>query len=181
MLQNDWIESVRGHFAIAAVGGSTLMSQSGEGRVDRARLFLLKHMPLANLASLSADEFAQALNAKTTALAKDLPRPDDGKPNWGAARKVLNIYLRMCVMNKDLHPAFKLAAVEPFLEVPLDRQVVAKLDAAGGTKHAKTFKIKTLSPALSAELQANALAVSKRKGRHRYELDVLYWNQQPDA
>lgn len=176
MTSDEWLEAVRRHLAVSSVGSSTLRMQSGEGCVDRARSFLRRRVPVDGLRDLGADEFAKFLDSKTVALARELPRLQDKKPNWGAARKVLNIFLRSCAMNRDLHHAYRLAHVEPLLEVPLDGQIVAAIDAAGGYCFAANFRIRGLDRRASLEIQDAAMELAKNKGLFRYQLDVLYWN-----
>ncbi|MBL7188519.1 MAG: hypothetical protein ISS70_19510 [Phycisphaerae bacterium] len=176
MRRTTWANDVRLHLALASVGNSTLMKQSGKGRVNRARLFLANEVPIASVSAFDKSAFSTFLDQKTIGLSRQLPRPDDGRPNWGAARKVISIFLRMCAMNKDLHTAFNLATVEPLLEVPLDNQIVAKIDQESGSHFSKNFKIKYLSPDLNSDIQGAALRLASRERIYRYELDVLYWN-----
>jgi len=171
-----WIEKVRGHLAIASVGNTTLMMQSGKGRVSRSQQFLITKMQLDHISDLDESEFKEYLNKKTNALSKQLLRPDNLQPNWGAARKVINIYLRQCSMNKDLNKYFSLNKVEPFLEVPLDNHVVKKIDEKSKTKYSKTFRIKTLKKTENGKIQTLASNLASNESLHRYELDVLYWN-----
>ena len=177
MPRTNWAENVRLHLAIASVGNSTLMMQSGVGRIDRARSFLQDEMRLNDFSTLSEADFVTLLDEKTHRLAAHLPRPRDDVPNWGAARKVLNIYLRLCAMNKDVNQAFGLGQIEPFLELPLDRDAVKGLDRHAGTQFRKEFRIKSLTLEQNSELQKIASQVATEKGVHRYELDVLYWNR----
>src|SRR5882724_67317 len=170
MERAKWLEAIRVHLAMASVGGSTLRSQVKPGGVQAARKFL-KNFPIKNLANLNEKKFSKLLNQKTTALSKNLLRPDNNEPNFGAARKVLNIFLRHCAMNKDLHRKFKLKAVDKFLEVPLDSYVVKGIDK----NFARGFKIKTLTPYCNSVLQEAAMKIARRKKLHRYELDVLFW------
>ena len=172
----NWTNDVRLHLALASVGNSTLMMQSGVGRVQRATGFLAESLSLSALSGLDEARFLKFLDQKTGELASLLPRPDTQAPNWGAARKVLNIYLRLCAMNKDLNPAFGLSVVEPLLEVPLDGQVVSKIDECTGSKFARDFTIKDLAEDMSADIQAAAKVFAAAKGLHRYELDVVFWN-----
>ena len=176
MKRRDWPETVRLHLAAASVGNTTLMMQAGKGRIGRAREYLRSQVLLTGLSQFKGAHFAEFLNANTNALSLELRRPEDNKPNWGAARKVLSIFLRQCAMNKDLNPAFKLATVEPFLEVPLDSQIVGKIDKLAVTGYASNFRIKSLEPALNSEIQKVALGIASSEGLHRYELDVLFWN-----
>ncbi|MDD2763925.1 MAG: hypothetical protein PHE83_08145 [Opitutaceae bacterium] len=180
-MRTTWPEKVRKHLAIASVGGSTLMMQSGKDRGKNARAFLLANVPLTGLSAMDEAAFLTFLDQRTTELARILPRPDDNLPNWGAARKVLNIYLRLCAMNKDTHRTFNLAVAEPFLEVPLDNDVVEGIDQRWGTRFKRTFKIKTLTPQFSAEIQAAAKRLAATESLYRYELDVLFWRDPTGA
>lgn len=176
MRRESWLADVRSHLALASVTNSTLMMQSTKGRVGRAQQFLLTEVPLDGLSNLNEADFLKFLNQTTDALSLKLLRIEDSQPNWGAARKVLNIYLRLCTMNKDLHPAFKLSNLEPFLEVPLDNHVIGKIDAAIKTGYASKFAIKNLTLEFNTEIQASALKIADEQGLYRYELDALYWN-----
>lgn len=181
MPRNKWPEDVRVHLAIVSVGNSTLRSQSGKGCNERARNFLRDEMKLSGLSELDEKSFFAFLDQKTVQLAALLPLPDSSGPNWGAARKVISIYFRLCAMNKDVNSEFDLSSIEPFLEVPLDSEVIKGIDKQEGTAHAKTFRIRTLTPFRNTEFQALAKRIAVQKGLHRYELDVLYWNRLSDA
>ncbi|NOU41423.1 MAG: hypothetical protein HOO85_09170 [Methylotenera sp.] len=181
MQRENWPDAVRLHLAIASVGNSTLMMQSGKGRVARAQKFLISEMSLKGLTGMNELAFAEFLNKKTEALSLKLLKPEDDQPNWGAARKVINIFLRLCAMNKDLHLTFNLASIEQFLEVPLDSQIVAKVDEKTGSKYAPKFRIKNLNPQLNQKIQDAAMLLANMENLNRYELDVLYWNSQKHA
>lgn len=171
----EWLESVREHLAMASVGSSTLRSQVNAGGAELARNFLKKEILLINLEGINEGDFLEFLNRKTKSLSKNLLRPDNGQPNFGAARKVLNIFLRHCAMNKDLHRAFKLDTVEQFLEVPLDSYVVKGIDRDSNSNFARSFSIRNLTPKLNADIQSAAMEIAHRRKLHRYELDVLFW------
>jgi hypothetical protein len=175
--KTDWPEIVRTHLAKASVGGSTLRGQCPGGGVRLARDFLIRNVPITNLKNMKATEFLNFLNTKTSALSKKLKHPDTKRPNFGAARKVINIFIRLCAMNKDLHREFKLANVEPFLEVPLDSHVVDKIRENNPTNIAlpARFTIRDLIPDNSSAIQEVAMQIAKAHNLHRYELDVLYW------
>lgn len=173
---SEWVNHLRKHLAVASVGNSTLMKQSGKERVVRAQRFLIRSMKLDKLATFDETKFKSFLSAKTRALSKELPRPVDLTPNWGAARKVINIYLRLCAMNKDINDYYELSSIEPYLEVPLDNHIVEKIDEELDTEYLKYFKIITLSATENRKLQNCASQLALEKGLYRYELDVLYWN-----
>ncbi|ENN6985943.1 hypothetical protein ACAB91_004503 [Vibrio parahaemolyticus] len=168
-------EIVRKHYALASVGGSTLRRQCQPGGKDRAQSFLLNSFPLLELAEIRTEtDFVDFLSVKTEELSKLLVV--DHRYNWGAARKVLNIYLKLCAANKDLHPFFKLSTVEPFLEVPLDSHVVRSIDKDVSTNFIADFQIKRLTKERSDVIQSVAHSIAANKELYRYELDYLYWN-----
>jgi len=174
--RGTWLADVRSHLAMASVSNSALMNQSGKGRVIKSQMFLLEEMPLSGLSTMGEHELYEFLDAKTKTLSGQLLRTDDGQPNWGAARKIINIFLRLCAMNKDLNPAYGLSNVEPFLEVPLDTHIVSKIIKSRGGEFDSPFKIKTLTKGLSSTIQLAAKEIAEQRGLFRYELDVIYWN-----
>ena len=176
MNQNEWVEHLRKHYAIASVGGSTLMHQSGKGRNFRTQQYLINNLSFEDIASLDKTGFQTFLDNKTTELSRELPKPDNGRPNWGAARKVLNIFLRQCAMNKDINSFFELNRIEGYLEVPLDNHIVEKIDENADTSFAPNFKIRDLTKKVSDEIQKKASDIATEKEVNRYELDVLFWN-----
>lgn len=179
MRRDEWNECVRQHIALVAVGSSTLRRQVKEGGVEKARKFLKDWLYLHGLEFLDRDAYCGLLDEWTHALSKKLLKPHSRKGNWGAARKVLNIYLRMCAMNKDLHRAFNLKRIEPFLEVPLDSQVVKKIDEANHTNDSRGFRLMGLTRKASGLWQERAerIASGPEVRRYRYELDVMFWRQ----
>jgi hypothetical protein len=174
--RESWLADVRAHLAMASVSNSALMHQSGKGRVIKSQMFLLDEMQLSGLTTMGEREFYRFLDDKTDVLSGQLLREDDGQPNWGAARKIINIFLRLCAMNKDLNPAYGLSSLEPFLEVPLDNHIVSKIVESKGAEFKSPFQIKTLTRELSSAIQLEAKGIAERKGLFRYELDVIYWN-----
>jgi hypothetical protein len=179
--REKWLADVRAHIAMASVSNSALMQQSGKGRVSRSQIFLLTEMSLSGMAAICEDDFYEFLNRKTESLSSQLLRIDDDQPNWGAARKIINIYLRLCAMNKDLHPGFGMSNVEPMLEVPLDNHTVSKISEIAGIEFTPKFQIKNLGPTLNSIIQFEAKKIADKHGLFRYELDVLYWNNKKIA
>jgi hypothetical protein len=171
-----WIEKLRKHYCIASVGNSTLMHQSGQGRNNAAQQFLLNEFPLIGLATLDERKFHALLDTRTSLLADRLPTPNSNVPNWGAARKVINIYLRLCAMNKDIHQHCALGSIESYFEVPLDNHIVARIDHYAKTKYKEQFKIKNLTKEVSDEIQETASGLATSFNLKRYELDILFWN-----
>lgn len=79
-------------------------------------------------------------------------------------------------MNKDLNPHFRLGNVEPFLKIPLDNQIVKKINDEANTHFRKTFTIRGLERKDSNRIQGVAARIAKIHRLYRYELDVLFWN-----
>lgn len=176
MKKNEWIECLRKHFAVSCIGNSTLRSQVKSGGNDIARQFLMDNFPLDPLKNMNEVEFQTMLDQKTVLLSQKLIKPNSKEGNWGAARKVINIYLRLCSMNKDVNNYHKLDKIEDYLEIPLDSHVVKEIDKLSKTTHSKNFKIITLENSESVELQKLAKTNATQKALKRYELDILFWN-----
>ncbi|MCY7294692.1 hypothetical protein [Alteromonas sp. a30] len=175
--KKKWIEKLRIHLCIACVGGSTLRSQSTKGQVDRCRDYLKESFELKNISNLSRKGFLELIDSKTIELSEQLPNPKTLTPNWGAARKVINIYLRLCAMNKDINDFYNLSNIEEYLEVPLDSQIVKRIKANSPSGlPSGEFKIIHLVKNDSDKFQRAAKAIARKERVHRYELDVLYWN-----
>lgn len=170
----DLIGRLQVRTAMFAIGRSTLRSQGAPGMVAEARRFL--HNIDLNLFSVGeSKQFMTVLDKQTNLLATRFP--GGGRGNWGAARKSLNIFLRDVIYCRPLCEHYKLAAIEPWLEVPLDSNVHEGLlsDAAGTV--VPWPGVKALTPAISSQLQGTASAVAKSLGVARVHLDVRYWRR----
>lgn len=100
--------------------------------------------------------------------------------SWRLARKLLNIYIRDCVYSRLLCAHYRLEAIEPFLEVPLDSFVAKGLTAEamerGQTRRLpKWSTIKGLERAESDLYQAFASELAAERGHARIHLDVVLW------
>ena len=179
--ETEWIENVLQHLSSLSVGGSTLRSQCAEGGVMSARNFL-RQLSISDLSRMDQTQFARFLQQQTTNLSRKILHPQTGKPNFGAARKVINIFLRTCAMNKDIYKKFNLKKIEPFLEVPIDRQVVNKINAIkieNGYRFnlptAQPFTIRDLDSTNHRLFQNAASQIAADMGLYRYELDIIFW------
>lgn len=100
--------------------------------------------------------------------------------SWGLARKLLNIYIRDCVYSRMLCAHYRLEAIEPFLEVPLDsftgKALNAEAKARGQTHRLPDWQsIKGLEREESDRFQAFASELAEERGHARVHLDVLMW------
>lgn len=170
----DFIDDLHSRVAMMAIGRSTLRSQGAPGMVECARKFLRR----LDLRPLSKPvKFDAWLDRQTLKLACDFP--GEGKGNWGAARKSLNIFLRDALYSRPLCTHFTLAHLESSLEVPLDSHVYAGL--VSDTDDPESFPpwpgVKYLTSKTSRDLQARAAAVAHVLGVARVHLDLRYWRR----
>lgn len=177
--QSEWVKYLRKHLCIASVGSSTVMSQSGKGRVKKPREYLLRNFDLGGICNLDEVAFQKLIDEKTESLSKELLKPDGKTPNWGASRKIINIYLRLCAMNKDINRYYNLSEIEKYLEIPLDSETVKRIKKESKLKTLpKNFTIKGLTKNDSDKFQEAARNIAIEKRLHRYELDILFWNSE---
>ncbi len=182
MEEQKWINRVIRYVANMSVGPSTLRRQVEKGGVANARQFLIDEIDLQQVGSLQAEAAFQGyLDKKTKQLANILRRPDNNAPNWGAARKVINIYLIQSSLNRHLYQYFNLHNIESFMEVPLDsfafKYIISKSDSLDvGTP----FRIINLTSEDSKKIQSAAAKIAKNKSIKRYELDIISWRNPTD-
>lgn len=111
--------------AVCSVSGSTLRKIVSKGDVQKIREFLL-NLGMKRLLRCTKNQklFKKKLDYLTKELSKKLTVNDSviNKPKnlWGAARKVLNIYFRLCNQDIVVHNFCGFNNVESVLEVPLD-------------------------------------------------------------
>jgi len=167
----DLIDRLKVRTAMLAIGRSTLRKQGAPGMVATARRFL-RALDLSLFAVDTHERFKSVLDRQTELLASQFP--DGGRGNWGAARKSLNIFLRDVVYCRLLCEHYKLAGLEPWLEVPLDRDVHKGL--LSDTPSTVPWPgVKALTPEVSAELQNTASIVAESLQTARVHLDIRYW------
>lgn len=172
----DFIDYLQARVAMLAIGRSTLRKQGAAGMVGVARKFL-RGVKLQEFSGLTRQQFASTLETQTTLLAKNFP--NGGKGNWGAARKSLNIFLRDVAYCRLLCKHYKLASIEPWLELPLDSNSYKGLlsDITNPDEVSNWPGVKALTPNVSTELQDIATSVAKYFGVPRVHLDVRYWRR----
>lgn len=161
--------------ASASVGNSTLRGQGAKGVVDSSRKALARIKIDKYSVVSTQDEFLRILEGDTQELMKSLPT---GAQNWGAARKVLNIFLRSLVYNKHICKALKFNHIEKWLEIPLDSHVAKGLSSTTlGSDLPRWHSIKHLNKNDSDRYQTIANKIAQKLGINRVDLDIYLWRQ----
>jgi hypothetical protein len=154
-----------------SVGGTTVRGMpTGTTKAARSSL---RRTRLYTLPTTSRSSFVAWLDQQTRRIAKSLP-----EPSWGVARKVLNIFIRSCVYDAPIRAHFHLAAVESWLEVPLDQGVGAGIRACSG-EDLPRFANKHLTPSVNAGYQAAARRIARRAGTKPIHLESCWWRVEP--
>ena len=152
--------------------GSSLRNQGAPGVVAAARKGLAD-MNLLQLPRAGSEDFTRHLDDITQKLLCSFPA---GARNWGAARKVLNLFLRDCLYNFYLRDWYGLAVCEPYLEVPLDSYVSDGLRrTARGDDLPEWCGVKHVTSKVNALYQEIASEEADRLGTERVHLDLRYW------
>jgi hypothetical protein len=168
-----FIANIRFFEAQVAIGPSTLRGQGARGVVRAARSFLYRDLDLRRLVRDSRAGFLRQLDRATDELQRSFPR---GARHWGSARKALNIYLRFALYNRYLSRHYGLARLEPFLEVPLDRQTATAARAEPeGCFLPRWRGVKYLTPEGSQEYQEAVRRIARRKKVAPVHLDAYWW------
>jgi len=171
-MRDELLSRMQRHVAQLAANGSSLRNQGSPGVVPAAREFLEK-IDLARFVAGDQAHFRAELDRATEDLRRQFP---EKARNWGAARKVLNLFLRDCLYHTYLAEAHGLRRLRKWLEVPLDSQVAEALHAASSPHGLPPWpRIKHLAPAQSAQYQEAALRVAEALEVARVDLDLWYW------
>ena len=181
------IEDVQRRVANTSIGASTLRSQGVDAK--KAKEFLWQELNLNKLKKLPKKDFKDWLDKETKLLMSEFKRKPDDKNNWGAARKVINIFLENAFYNRFLSEEYNLQRLEDILEVPLDGNVAEGLRKDWETylkehkmgpdlhKLPEWTTIKGLEEEDSDEFQTCAHKVARSQPNYRYRiyLDLKYW------
>lgn len=118
------------------------------------------------LAELDDRKFARRLDRLTAKLCAVLP---DKSASLGFARKFLNIFLRDSLYDAHLSRTFRLARIEPWLEVPLDgdvgRHLLAEPEGASLPRWKTIYELRPrYAPRVPAGRQSRCRAQGHRAG-----------------
>lgn len=172
----DFFDTLQARTAMLAVGRSTVRNQGGPGILDACRKYL-RALDLTEFQVDTEDAFRVVLEAHTQTLMQRFPAK--ARKNWGAARKVMNIFLRDVVYNRPMCNRFRLSRLGPWLELPLDTVAYRGVCRDSGRELKVTHwpRIKRLTPEFSDKVQQVARRVAKAARTHRVHLDVKYWRR----
>jgi len=172
MNQTEQIRLMLNRTAELAAGSSTLRGQGPPGTILKVREFL-KNVSPQQFKVQTPEEFRKELDVVTENLSEHF-----SQKNWGAARKVLNIFLRDVLYNHYLHSHFSFKTVENWLEVPLDGDVAKNLLAAPEGKSLPPWpRIKRLTVEVSDQYQAVARKIAEKEGIATVHLDLIFWRR----
>jgi hypothetical protein len=181
MAKVEFLKALQSQIARTATGSSAGRGKGNAGVAAAARTYLAQ----LDLSKLAADPeaFPALLNKRTGSLLKKFE--GEARPRWGLARKLLNIYLRDAVSNVHLRKAYRLAALERHLELPLDEETATRLRHDFTRLLRRNPALTPLPPwpgvfkltlAVSRDYQTAAQKVSRSKRlRSRVHLDAVYW------
>jgi len=163
------------YIAVVAITPSALRNLGAKGFVAPAQDFLAG-INLKPLVIIDPSDYSHWLDCETEELMKEFPIN-----LWGPARKSINIFMVMALLNRYLCAAFSLDRLEKALEVPLDSRVQKSLlDWAKREKRScgelrQPISIKDLNPGNSKEFQNLATEAAERMSIPRGLLDVYLW------
>lgn len=172
MRNKEFLKLMQKRVAEAVIGSSTLRNQGTPGVIQTARNYL-KKIDISTFITKDEVKFQKKLNSKTNILKNKF---DKKAQNWGAARKVMNLFLRDSFYNWYLCTEYRLDKIEKWLEVPLDKDVANGLrKVREGKSLSRWESIKKLILRASKKYQKIAKEYGDGKGIARVHLDLLFW------
>ena len=178
MKQQEFLHHIITRNARVVTGPSATRGKDNEGVGEAARTYL-SQIDLRRFATRNQRRFRTALDEETELLVRSFPAKDP--PNWGLARKLLNLFLRDCLYTIYLEKAFHLSRAEHLFELPLDSITGTRLCAEAGPKARLRWPgIKHLSRELNTQLQAEAKLAADSQGIAKVHLDAVWWSAPRD-
>ncbi len=160
--------------ANTSIGASTLRGHP-KGTIKKTQGYL-EEIQLEEFCRRNSKEFGEILDKHTHALSKEIR--DSSSAYWGSARKALNLLLENAAYHSVLRKEYRLDEIEPFMEIPLDRQVAEHLIECAMKRNKTLPRWKTIKDLIiddSNVYQDFALVFAKEKECTRIQLDVLLW------
>ncbi len=181
----DFIENkLQGFLAEIAITPSAVRGEPKAGLREAVIDFLSRELQLSDF--INPDQFYKVLDQKVSMLKKSCGM------SWGTARKCLNIFLRNATYNYYTRRRYGLEAIEPLLEVPLDKNVergirrdVRRLKPPLPPLpkfENEAFSIIKLTPEQHENYQNAADWIAREEYHtHRVHLDLLYFPGSPST
>jgi hypothetical protein len=154
--------------AVAAVRDSVVRAA---GAAAAAAYRFCASLDLGPFAQRRGGSFLSRLDVSTERLRRTLPSADR---SWGAARSVIDRFMREALYNRYLCAHFRLERAETWLELPLDPIVARRLRSAfpeGGLPPWRDLR--SLTPAVNSNYQGVAAEIAERKGIARVHLGTI--------
>jgi hypothetical protein len=153
-----------------AVGASTLRGRPS-GTIKKARNFLKRIKP-KRFKVQNEEKFRAQLNGCTNKFEACL------NGDWGAARKVLNIFLRDIFYHHYLREHFGFDGIENWLETPLDGIVAKKILATPEGRNLPRWKgINKLEEKDSGDYQKAVGKIAAKYKISPVHLDLIFWGR----
>lgn len=170
--------------AQTTIGASPMRGQ-GKGAVKKCRDYCEKRIRVTGFFGSLQDEkkFMNYLDRHTRKLSDELPRVH-GQPNFGAARKALNLFFRELVYNKYFADAYGLSASLrnnhkeiKWLEIPLDSHVAGEIKKRYKKIPVRWKSIKGLTRQENKIYQDHAQRIAIKEKVARIHLDMKFWRR----
>ena len=166
------LQAIQDYISYVAANSSALRNAGAKGVVSAAQTYL-RQLRLEDFGVQSEPEFRSVLDRHTDRLRCTFP--PRARDNWGASRKVLNIFLRDALYHRLLCEHYRLYQLESWLEVPLDEHVASHLKKHS-TPELSWFGICRVTLELNAAYQKRAGEAAGEKPR--IWCDYFWWRNQ---
>lgn len=166
------IESIRNDVAYGSVGASTLRNIGAAGDVASARKSLAT-IELSAYQQVDLAGFIKQIDTDTEKIRQAFP---NGAKHFGAARKVLNTFLRGAYYNTFLCSSYGLDRIASYYEIPLDKlSALGILSQMPKQDRVPWVGVKHVTPSINATFQRLATELADRLGTLRVHLDAVFW------
>ena len=189
-MKRETLKAIQKKVALSAVTPTTLHGKGYKGFMKMAREYLSSKIDLSKYGHKSEIDYIKQLDKDTNRMLhkwkiykrNKAKRDRDDVSFWGAARKVLNIFMRDAIYNHYLRKNYKLQCCERYCEVPLDKKIAKQLRSKehAGIDNAllKWTTIKDLKPETSGRYQQIAKNYAKKERIPRIHVDACLWPDQ---
>jgi hypothetical protein len=172
MNPRDLLPVIQSFVSTESGGASTLRGQGAGGMVRVARTYC-SAIDLSVFGTSRLSSFSVQLDETTEDLRLKFPQ---GGRHWGAARKVMNVFLRNAYYNQFLCSQFHLERAVALYEVPLDSIVADELRRLDEARCLPRWPgVKYLQPDTNTRYQDFLLKLASCNGLQRVHLDAILW------